>query len=131
MTVSKHIPPITRRGLNVVSILEMLTRHSSRIGSTYRIYWDGQQCYNIDKTQQGRCCMCWVNVVALGYIWWDGEPLAPRVPQVTVGASSVGSQWPTRESARSHHLNSNFLPRRVDGSKQIIKLLLHLSCLFV
>ena len=29
------------------------------------------------------------------------------------------------ESAR------NFLPRRVDGSKQIIKLILHLSCLFV
>ena len=30
-----------------------------------------------------------------------------------------------------HHFNSNFLPRRVDGSKQIIKLFLHLSCLFV
>ena len=50
---------------------------------------------------------------------------------MTVGASSVGSQWLTRESAWSHHLNSNFLPRRVDGSKQIIKLFLHLSCLFV
>ena len=30
-----------------------------------------------------------------------------------------------------HHFNSNFLPGRVDGSKQIIKLFLHLSCLFV
>ena len=30
-----------------------------------------------------------------------------------------------------HHFNSNFLPRRIDGSKQIIKLFLHLSCLFV
>ena len=30
-----------------------------------------------------------------------------------------------------HHFNSNFLPRRVNGSKQIIKLFLHLSCLFV
>ena len=61
-----------------------------------------------------------------------GSPSCREYLLVTVGASSVGSQWPTRESARSHHLNSNFLLlRRVDGSKQIIKLFLHLSCLFV
>ena len=45
-------------------------------------------------------------------------------------------KWPSEplvwgHNGRSHHLNSNFLPRRVDGSKQIIKLFLHLSCLFV
>ena len=49
-----------------------------------------------------------------------------------VGGFIMGSQWPTRESAQSHHLNSNFLLlRRVDGSKQIRKLSLLLSCLFV
>ena len=49
-----------------------------------------------------------------------------------VGGSIMGSQWPTRESAQSHHLNSNFLHlRRVDGSKQIRKLSLLLSCLLV
>ena len=48
------------------------------------------------------------------------------------GGSSMASQWPTRESAQSHHLNSNFLLlSRVDGSKQIRKLSLLSSCLFV
>ena len=48
-----------------------------------------------------------------------------------VGSSIMGSQWPTRDSAQSHHLNSNaLLLRRVDGSKQVRKLSPLLSCLF-
>ena len=47
------------------------------------------------------------------------------------GSSIMGSQWPTRDSAESHHQNSNFLLlRRVDGSKQVRKLSSLLSCLF-
>ena len=55
-------------------------------------------------------------------VWRDGP---------TPGAPLWGSQWPTRDSAQSHHLNSNFLLlRRVDGSKQVSKLSPLLSCLF-
>ena len=63
-------------------------------------------------------------------VWWR----APRTESTCKWPSESlvwGQNGGRGNLPNLHHFNSNFLPRRVDGSKQIIKLFLHLSCLFV
>ena len=63
-------------------------------------------------------------------VWWR----APRAESTCKWPSESlvwGHNGGRGNLPNLHHFNSNFLPRRVDGSKQIIKLFLHLSCLFV
>ena len=63
-------------------------------------------------------------------VWWR----APRAESACKWLSESlvwGHNGRRGNLPNLHHFNSNFLPRRVYGSKKIIKLLLHLSCLFV
>ena len=66
------------------------------------------------------------------YVWGDGRaPRAESTCKWPLGSLVWGRNGGRGKLPNLHHFNSNFLPRRVDGSKQIIKLFLHLSCLFV
>ena len=76
-------------------------------------------------------CLVKVNISFCSVmVWWR----APRA-ESTCKWPSESLVWGHNDGQVNlpnlHHFNSNFLPRRVDGSKQIIKLFLHLSCLLI
>ena len=76
------------------------------------------------------CCVDDQSSGVTSMVWWR----APRA-ECTCKWPSESLVWGHNGGRGNlpnlHHFNSNFLPCRVDGSKQIIKLFLHLSCLFV